>query len=332
MKLSLIMPVYNTSKYLNRCLDSILKQTYKNIEIICINDGSTDNSLEILERYASDDKRIKVIDQKNKGVSVSRNVGLDVATGDLVAFVDSDDAVIPDMYEVMIDNMISNDASISACDVYRIKDGEIYDYGKNDSKIVLVENPILDFLLNQNLQYVIANKVFKRDLIGNIRFDSTLTNSEDRLFLYEVYKNKPKAVKYNCPKYIYYTNSESASNSVFSLKLESVIKSATIICDDILKNYQEFSHEADEYMFENLIIFERKLALSANKKDYLDYYNNVRQRIIELSTKITLNKKRKLEVLILKYFNFLYPLFLKVLYKHKSKIDYSKVADDVNLH
>ena len=331
MKLSLIIPVYNTSKYLRKCLDSVINQTYQNLEIICINDGSSDDSLDILNEYAEKDKRMKVIDKKNEGVSATRNMGLNIASGDLIAFVDSDDAIVPDMYEIMIKNMIKFDALMSVCDVYRIRENKIYDYGKNDLETFLVEDPISDFLLDLNLQYVIANKVFKKSLIGKIRFSEELANSEDRLFLYEIYKKKPKVVKYNAPKYIYYLNSESASGRPFSLKNKSILKSADIICNDVLESYPDIAKEADKYMFENLIIFIRKLALSPNKNEYIDYYNNVRHQIIVMSKKIEISKKRKLEVLILKNFNFLYRFFVKKVTTRCPRIDMSKVKDDLFL-
>lgn len=92
-KFSVILPIFNTEKYLKACLDSIINQTYKNLEIICVDDGSTDGSLKILEEYSSKDSRIKIINQQNQGVSAARNVGIDNATGDYVSFVDPDDWV-----------------------------------------------------------------------------------------------------------------------------------------------------------------------------------------------------------------------------------------------
>ncbi|MBR4026832.1 MAG: glycosyltransferase [Lachnospiraceae bacterium] len=91
MKISIIIPVYNTAQYLHKCLSSVLGQTYKNIEVICINDGSTDNSGIILDEFAKQDDRVEVIHKKNEGVSIARNVGLELATGDWIGFVDSDD-------------------------------------------------------------------------------------------------------------------------------------------------------------------------------------------------------------------------------------------------
>lgn len=115
-KVSVIIPVYNVEKYLKRCLDSVLNQTLRDIEIICINDGSTDNSVQILEEYGA---KIKVIDTKNKGVSVARNAGLEVANGDFIAFLDSDDYVDADFYEKLYKNATEYNADIACSSILR---------------------------------------------------------------------------------------------------------------------------------------------------------------------------------------------------------------------
>ena len=114
-KVSVVIPVYNTQKYLDQCLGSILFQTYRNLEIICVNDGSTDNSLAILQKYAKFDKRIKIIDQKNMGISPARNEGMKVATGEFIIFFDSDDFFDSTMIEEMVMKAEEYDADIAVC-------------------------------------------------------------------------------------------------------------------------------------------------------------------------------------------------------------------------
>lgn len=116
-KISVIVPVYNVSKYLEICLDSILNQTYTNLEIICVNDGSTDGSLNILKKYAKKDERIKIINKKNGGLSSARNAGLEVATGDYVSFVDSDDWIDKEMLFKLSKSMEENNTDITICAV-----------------------------------------------------------------------------------------------------------------------------------------------------------------------------------------------------------------------
>ena len=121
LKVSIIVPIYNMEQYLNRCLESIINQTYENIEIILINDGSKDNSLEICKNYAKKDNRIMIIDQKNSGVSSARNSGLDKATGEYLAFVDPDDWIDKDGIEKMVDFALKHKCDIAFFD-YKIND------------------------------------------------------------------------------------------------------------------------------------------------------------------------------------------------------------------
>ena len=114
-KVSVVIPVYNVEKYLRRCLDSLVNQTYKNLEFICVNDGSTDNSLEILKEYAAKDSRFIIINQKNQGVALARNNGLNVASGDYLSFVDPDDWVGLNYYEEVVKEFIATN-----CDVVQL--------------------------------------------------------------------------------------------------------------------------------------------------------------------------------------------------------------------
>ena len=134
-KVSVIVPVHNTGKYLSKCLDSLLGQTLTDLEVICINDGSTDDSLEILSQYAQKDKRIKIIDFKeNKGVSVARNEGIKAAMGDYVAFMDSDDLVDLDFYEKLYEKACQTGADIVKGDLKEIfPDGKIKTYDQNEN-------------------------------------------------------------------------------------------------------------------------------------------------------------------------------------------------------
>lgn len=111
-KLSVIVPIYNAEKHLNRCIQSIINQTYTNIELLLIDDGSKDSSGEICDKYAASDERIRVFHKKNGGVSSARNVGLDNATGYYIAFVDSDDYLMPNAYEILIKNSTANNQPI----------------------------------------------------------------------------------------------------------------------------------------------------------------------------------------------------------------------------
>ena len=122
--ISVIIPVYNVEKYLRRCLDSVIAQTYQNLEIICVDDGSIDDSGKICDQYAVRDARIKVIHQENQGLSAARNRGLDAAEGEYIAFVDSDDYILEDMYKKMLDKLLDYSVDLCVCQwQYEFSDG-----------------------------------------------------------------------------------------------------------------------------------------------------------------------------------------------------------------
>ena len=214
-KISVIIPVYNVEKYLKRCLDSVINQTYKNLEIILVDDGSTDNSGKICDEYAKNDKRIIVIHKENGGVSVARNIGLDICTGDYVNFIDSDDWIDLKFFKKLYDNLLKSHADISCCDYIRT---EKY---KNLKKEFLNymdyygEN-ILEVYLEKELTSP-CNKLYKKELWQNIKFPANKTN-EDICTIFKIFL-KSKIVIYTEEKlYYYYKHSDSTIKSKFSNK------------------------------------------------------------------------------------------------------------------
>ncbi len=174
--LSIIVPIYNVEAYLPRCIDSILAQTYTDFELILVDDGSPDNCPSICDEYAEKDSRIIVIHKENGGLSSARNAGLDIAQGDYIGFVDSDDFIHPQMYERLMESLTDNNADISICNFERVNEAgnPISDlYPLLTSSVSSGINILRDFKKSGylNIQYiVVVNKVFSRDLWNNIRF------------------------------------------------------------------------------------------------------------------------------------------------------------------
>lgn len=195
--ISIVIPVYNIEKYLPKCLDSLVNQTFKNIEIICINDGSSDNSLKILEKYASNDKRIKIINQENQGVSVARNNGIQVATGEYIMFVDGDDWIEAETCEKIYNRITCDNSDVllfSHYDVFPQK-RKPYNLAKDCAKTLLVGDNVDD--LTEDIIYVPAvtwGKLYKREFItnNNLMFLTNLKLSEDHLFWYNVLAKNPQ--------------------------------------------------------------------------------------------------------------------------------------------
>lgn len=171
-KISIIIPVYNVEKYLSHCLDSILAQTYSDFEAICINDGSTDNSLKILHQYLKKDTRFNVINQENMGLSCARNAGLSIAQGEFIAFIDSDDFVDPEFLEILYNTQQQNGSDIVGCDFFEVKDNQNHFHRCKKHITSKTFKHALDILLNKKnfIHFNVWNKLYKKEAIGDIRF------------------------------------------------------------------------------------------------------------------------------------------------------------------
>lgn len=185
-KISIIVPVYKVEKYLERCIESILQQTYRNIEIILVDDGSPDNCPEICDKFAKMDKRIQVIHKPNGGVSSARNAGLEAATGEYIGFADSDDWIEKEMYESLLNTILETGTSVSVCASKKLENGRIIDnyIGTNQSTLTkesLLENSfrVVRKKAHSIKPQGIMMKLYKKDLWDDLRFDETMPIGED---------------------------------------------------------------------------------------------------------------------------------------------------------
>ena len=183
LKISVIVPVYNTQEYIERCVGSLICQRYRNLEILLVNDGSTDHSLEVMNRLAEKYNQVHVIDKMHEGVSAARNAALDVMTGDLVSFVDSDDWLSEEMYELMTDTMNQENADLVYCDwLYEYSDGTSALHIKDSKKWVLDGKKQIVEACFEGSGINHTRSLFKKSLIGNTRFETKYTFGEDILF------------------------------------------------------------------------------------------------------------------------------------------------------
>jgi len=191
IKVSVIIPVYNVEKYLRQCLDSVINQTLKDIEIICVNDGSTDNSLKILEEYASKDNRIKVLNQKNSGAGAARNLGMGIAKGVYLSFIDADDFIDPKMYEILYNKIEQTKTDIVICNFqYVDKDGQIFHNKELELEYNRFEKcgefscETHPFEVLNRFQHAPWNKLFRADFIkeNKIKFHE-LKRANDLFFV-----------------------------------------------------------------------------------------------------------------------------------------------------
>ena len=219
---SIIIPIYNLEKYIKHCLESVVNQTYKELEIICIDDGSTDGSAEIIKSMAESDPRIKYIYQENAGVSAARNKGLDTATGEYVMFVDGDDYLHYQTVEILIGSAAKTQSDFIFCNFVKVNNWEA-----KRSRINIIEiDTYTDTLANlfnekEELGSIVCSawgKLFLRRNIQNIRFKVGCLIGEDTLFTFScLTSNMQQKITYiDLPLYFYYNRSDSACNSKFT--------------------------------------------------------------------------------------------------------------------
>jgi glycosyltransferase involved in cell wall biosynthesis len=206
--ISVIIPIYNTEKYIQCCLNSVLHNSYRNIEVICINDGSTDHSLEILDEIAQTDERVKVYSQKNSGVSCARNKGLEIATGGYIAFIDSDDWIHSQYFEILLQGFESEDIGVSICEMQRVTEN-LKNVGYTSRKILAVDG-LLNISYTPRL-YVWA-RIYRRELIDGMCFANDVVLGEDTLFNLQALTSEKfcKGAFIDSPLYYYFENRGSA--------------------------------------------------------------------------------------------------------------------------
>lgn len=227
--ISIIVPVYNVSAYLGRCIDSILAQTYKNFEVILVNDGSTDDSGKVCDSYALLDSRVKVIHKENGGLSSARNAGIAIAQGEYLGFVDSDDWITSDMYEYLYSVLIQNQADISVSACVRcestIEGNNFILAQKSFSTIVYSQEEYIKKFMkidSQTIEYYACNKLYKKELLTNDQYPVGKT-AEDVLGTYKALLKASKIAQSDKITYLYYVNPQSITASFSITKANDLL-------------------------------------------------------------------------------------------------------------
>jgi len=209
--ISVIVPVYNVERYLEKCLDSIIGQNYRQLEIMLVDDGSKDKSGEICDRYAAADGRIKVIHRENGGVSAARNSGLNIATGEYYGFADSDDWLESDMYQILQNDLAGEGADIAVCGFFRTFDKYEEPNDRSRTRRVMKRAEALDLLLQDRLlQNYFWCKLYKKELFNGIRMPEGKT-FEDVFTQHLIFEKARRVVLHNIPKYHYILRSDGIS-------------------------------------------------------------------------------------------------------------------------
>ncbi|MBO4894987.1 MAG: glycosyltransferase [Clostridia bacterium] len=267
-KISIIIPVYKVEKYLQRCLDSVISQTYKNLEIILVDDGSPDNCGRICDEYAEKDDRIRVIHQENGGLSAARNAGLDIAIGDYIGFVDSDDYVARDMYEKLYNVLIENDADEAICNYEFIDEfeNELKYYSPIKDEVLSGAEAIIKLNYEYHWYYLVAwNKLYKKSVFEGERFPVGKV-CEDNFIVHKLFYKCRKIVTLSEKLYFYTQRKDSIMGDI---KLS-------------IKRADEVQGYIERYFFEKKHGIE-KTELAARKA--IDFYKFFRKEFIPVSKK-----------------------------------------------
>lgn len=269
-KISIIVPVYNVDKYLERCIDSLLKQTYKNLEIILIDDGSEDSCPLICDQYKKKDRRIIVIHKKNGGAASARNMGLDMATGEYIGFVDSDDYVSEEYIQNLYQNLNRENADISVCSFYNLYKDHM-ELVANENMGIYDSREYLELFLKDWKCGLIWNKLFKAMLFQKVRFSEGHV-IDDEFFTYKAVMQSNRIVVGNEPLYYYRMRVSGVMNQG---------KVKKMLCDRIeyiqerfqlvTKRYPSLYKLYLENLADNLIRFRREAVL------YSDLYLKIKE-------------------------------------------------------
>lgn len=323
--ISIIVPVYNTEQYLSSCLDSILNQTYKNIELIIINDGSTDRSAEICDLYSSKDTRIKVIHKMNGGVSTARNLSLSIASGNYIGFIDSDDIISSHMFELLYNNIKDNDCEVSVCGIKVCSLNNIGTKNSINRKVIVEDNrtALCNLLVGKYYAGHSCNKLFKKSAIQNTIFNEDIYVYEDLLFVTKVFLNCTKIVYDSEPNYYYFIRNTSAYNRAFTEKqytaLNACYEIKNMLQDPLYTHYTEAN-----ILLCNLYLLERLIGSKTHILRYTkEIKNNLRKHYNKSSIKLL--KKRKANYLRIATINpYLYYL-MRIIIRQIKKLKEERV-------
>ena len=319
-KISIVIPAYNAKNTIKRCLNSIQNQSYKNLEIIVINDGSKDNTEEIVSNIAKSDNRIKLISIENGGVSHARNTGIDNATGDYITFVDSDDYIDEEMYATLIDVIQKNEADISHCSYKNVyTNGSTSVVGGKNIVVSQSNDEAINCLLSGSLfAGGLWSKLYKKNLFNDVRLLESIKYNEDILANFYLFRKCKKIIYTDKPFYNYVADETSATHSANLVKYveQCLFVSDEMLSQSIGKSYYESAQYRCAYTVLSLYryyLFSKDKSNSLRKKE-------IKKRILEYEKNNLYKSKRdKITVFIYKYLPWIYVPFYTVYDKIRVK-------------
>jgi len=279
VKLTVVVPVYNVEKYIHKCVDSILNQTYTQFKLILVNDGSSDNSAIICDEYSKKDTRVTVIHKSNGGLADARNIGIKFCDTELIAFVDSDDFIELDMYEKMTEAMDDNDIDIVTCGRYDIYNNiKIPKFGYEEIKTWSPEKAIQSLLLGDGIDSSACDKVFKKSLFNEISFPNG-KDSEDMFIMVKLIQKSNKVMHIGKCMYYYNHRVGIITYSKFSERHMDALDASKLIEKEIIDNFPSLKLEAKFFKVNTVLYLIGFLVSSDSKNEHIISYRKLKKEI-----------------------------------------------------
>ncbi len=238
MKISVIVPVYKVEKYIKQCVDSILNQTFKDFELILVDDGSPDNSGAICDEYVAIDKRVRCVHKENGGLSSARNAGIEIAQGEYIAFVDSDDCIASDMLDVIYSNALKYDADISGIE-YAEFSRELPELIQN-KRIKHKKKNLMKFIMQKNRLYCAVRYLYRGSVLADQRFDCGIKLGEDQMFIFDYVFKCNSLVMSSYNGYFYRHNINSLSNGKLKKSFEEELRNRLKMVDKLDRKTKKY--------------------------------------------------------------------------------------------
>lgn len=279
--ISVIIPIYNSEKFLDKCIESVINQSYKLLEIILIDDGSTDSSSNICLKYKDLDKRIQYKKIENCGVSNARNKGIELSTGEYIYFMDSDDILYRNALEILVNNIRLHDVDLSACKIKNfVNEDELQFLYSNTTNIVDVEAFIDSVLIHKTISGYLFNKLFKREIINNrnVKFNTQYSICEDEAFIFDYVSNQTKFTINDSVIYGYRDNPNGALNSCYTEKKVSAVFAREHVyrrIKDLTNNKEIIMQECDN--MNKTLVYNLRNILTSNIRDKRKYINEIKK-------------------------------------------------------
>ncbi|MDU5335237.1 glycosyltransferase family 2 protein [Enterococcus sp.] len=321
-EISIIVPVYNVEKYLRKCVESILNQTFKDFELILVDDGSPDNSGAICDQYAKRDARVRVIHKENGGLSSARNAGIEIAKGKYLGFVDSDDYIAEDMYEVLFNQIIAYNANISTIEMIDVYENRVTKVS-NKKKVQLInqKDAIKAVLDSTDIFAYAVNKLYQKELFDKVRYPEGKI-VEDAFIIMDLLLQCDRVVSNTEQKYFYYRRNDSITGLAFSEKNFDVIEAWEYNGKLINKVYPELLDSIQRRICWSYFDVLDKMALSDEKgmkESRKQIVNFLRSNFTFVMKNSVFTKSRKLSMIALMISNSCYDLLAKIKYNHVVK-------------